>query len=259
MKLSDFKPSATRKILIYGPPKSGKTALAGTLAATKKLHWFDLESGINTLMQGGYNIDNIDYYRLPDSQGFPIAVETLIKVVKGGEHKICNLHGKVNCPMCKLPEQYSVINVDKLGTDDVLVIDSISQLTNSVMNYILKDRMLKDTDVKPTFDDWARSGLLMDRIFSIIQQAAFNVVAISHETLVEMEDGKKRIVPLAGSSNVSKTFAKYWDDIIYCEVMNKKYRRYSTVESCSVNATVGSRNGTVLNETDSLAKLFGGK
>lgn len=257
MKLSNFKESATRKILIYGPPKSGKTALAGTLAAHKKLHWFDLEAGINTLLQPGYNIDNIEYFKLPDSQGFPIAVETLIKVLKGGDQKICHDHGKVNCPACKLPDQSTLINVDKLGPDDVLVIDSVSQLTNSIMNFILKDRLLKDVDVKPTFDDWARSGLLMDRIFSIIQQARFNVIAISHETMVEMEDGKKRIVPLAGSSNVSKTFAKYWDDVVYCEVLNKKYRRYSSVETCAVNATVGSRNGVTLSESDGLIKLFG--
>jgi hypothetical protein len=256
MKLNDYKNSATVRLLVYGGPKTGKTSLAGRLADTKKLWWFDLESGISSLLKGGYNIGNIEYFKLPDSQGYPIAVETLLKVIKGGEQKICHAHGKVNCPQCKTPELFSVINVDKFGTDDVLVIDSVSQLSQSIMNYILKDRLVKDQEAKPTFDDWSRSGLLLDRIFSILQNANFNVACISHESMVEMEDGRKKMVPIAGSSNVSKVFAKFFDEVVYTEIMNKRFKAYSSAETCSVNAVVGSRSGLILDDKTTISKLF---
>jgi len=259
MKLTDFKNNAPVKLLVYGGPKTGKTSLLGQLAAVKKLWWFDLESGISSLLTGGVNTDNIEYFRIPDSQGYPIAVETLLKVVKGGAQKICHEHGKVNCPLCKLPNQSSTINVDTFTTNDVLVIDSVSQLSQSIMNYILKDRLIKDQDVKPTFDDWAKSGLLLDRIFSILQNATFNVACISHESMVELEDGRKKMVPIAGSSNVSKVFAKFFDEVIYTEIMNKKFRAYSSADTCMVNAIVGSRSKLVLDDKTTIAKLFGGK
>lgn len=256
MKLTEFKNSAVVKLLVYGGPKTGKTSLVGKLADTKKLHWLDLESGISSLLKGGFNLDNIDYYRLPDSQGYPIAVETILKIIKGGEQKVCHAHGKVNCPLCKTPDLFSTINVDKFGPDDVLVIDSVSQLSQSIMNYILKDRLIKDTDCKPTFDDWARSGLLMDRIFSLLQNSSFNIACISHESMVDLEDGRKKIVPIAGSSNVSKVFAKFFDEVVYTEILNKKFKAYSSAESCNVNAIVGSRSGLVLSDTTTIAKLF---
>ncbi len=41
-----------KKILIYGPPDGGKTHLGGTIAkvpSIKKVYWFDLEGGAETL------------------------------------------------------------------------------------------------------------------------------------------------------------------------------------------------------------------
>ena len=51
MKLSQMVSSTTHRVLIFGSPKSGKTQLAGGLAKKFKLIWFDLESGINTLLK----------------------------------------------------------------------------------------------------------------------------------------------------------------------------------------------------------------
>ena len=50
MKLSEVSTNSAVKILVYGPPKTGKTSLVGKLAKTHKLHWLDLESGIKTLL-----------------------------------------------------------------------------------------------------------------------------------------------------------------------------------------------------------------
>lgn len=264
MKLDTYIPSVARKILVYGAPKTGKTDLVGQLAATHKLWWFDLEDGIKTLLSSPRvkkeHLKNIELFKLPDTQTFPVAIETLLRVIKGGSNKICHAHGVVNCVKCKLlPEdQHSVIDVGTFGITDILVIDSGSQLSASAMNYIQRELIAKDNyDKKPDWDDYSKQGRILDRIFSILQQAPFNVVTISHELLVEMEDGKKKLVPIGGTSQFSKTFAKYFDDVIYCEVVNKKHKAASST-TYSGNIVLGSRTGKELEkaETPSLLPLF---
>ena len=50
MKLTDFKQSNVHKSILYGPPKSGKTAAVGLLAKHYNLIWFDGEGGVTTLL-----------------------------------------------------------------------------------------------------------------------------------------------------------------------------------------------------------------
>lgn len=264
MKLSSYIPSVSRKILVYGAPKTGKTDFVGQLAATHKLWWFDLEDGIKTLLSSPRMkkewFDNIELFKLPDTQTFPVAVDTLLRVIKGGNNAICNAHGSVNCARCKPlgAEGATTINVGEFTATDVLVIDSVSQLAASVMNYIKRDSILKDNyDAKADWDDYAKQGRIMDRIFSILQQAPFNVVVISHEQLVEMEDSRKKLVPIGGTSNFSKTFAKYFDDVVYCEIVNKKHK-FATSTTYSGSIVLGSRTGKELekSENPSILELF---
>ncbi len=263
MKLTDYKPNAARHILIYGEPKCGKTELAGSLAAMgKKLVWFDLEDGIKTLLRSDSaaagHLENVELIKLPDSQGWPIAVETILKVAKGGLQKICHKHGQVNCARCvkAAPLDFTSVNVDEFNNEQVLVIDSVSGLASSVMNHIKrKDIALEKEDIKPDWDDYAKQGFLMDRIMSIFQHAPYNVICISHATMVEMEDKKKRLVPIGGTSNFSKTFSKYFDDVVYCEFVNGKYKAYSDATQNS-SAIIGSRSGKKLVEGQGLRALF---
>lgn len=263
MKLQHYQASAARKILIYGAPKTGKTDAVGQLAATKKLWWFDLEDGIKTLLhsprmkQDWFN--NIELFSIPDTQIFPIAIQTLLKVIKGGKQEICHAHGVSGCPKCRtLTDGNTSIDVTGFTNEDVLVIDSGSQLALSAMNYITQKQIVADNhDYKPDWDDYAKQGRVLDRIFSILQQAPFNVIVISHEQLVEMEDGKKKLVPIGGTSNFSKTFAKYFDDVCYLEMVNKKHKiASSTTYSSSI--VLGSRTGKELEkmETPNLLELF---
>jgi len=264
MKLTDYQPAAARKILVYGPPKTGKTDLVGQLASIKKLWWFDLEDGIKTLLSSPRMkkewLNNIELFKLPDTQTFPIAIETMLRVIKGGKHSICHAHGVGNCVKCKAlgAAGATEIDVGSFGPDDVLVVDSGSQLSASAMNYIQRELILKDNyDKKPDWDDYAKQGRILDRIFSILQQAPFHVVIITHENLVEMEDGKKKLVPIAGTSQFSKTFAKYFDDVVYCDIVNKKHKAASST-TYSGSIVAGSRTGKDLEKLDapSLLELF---
>lgn len=264
MKLIDYAPIASRKILVYGAPKTGKTDLVGGLAEKYKLWWFDLEDGIKTLLSSPRIkkewLNNIELFSIPDTQTHPRAIDVMLRVIKGGPNEICHDHGVSGCPVCKKsnPTAFSSIDVRELGPNDVVVIDSVSQLAASAMNYIQKDIIAKDNfDKKPEWDDYAKQGRIMDRIYSIIQQAPFHCVSISHEQLVEQEDGKKKLVPIGGTSQFSKTFAKYFDDVVYCEIVNKKHKAASST-TYSNSIVLGSRTGKQLEnqEIPSLLELF---
>ena len=244
MKLTDKVPSSTHRVLIFGAPKSGKTQLAATLAAKYKVIWFDLENGYNTLLKLPQEYQqNIELISIPDSKTFPIAVETMLKVITGNAVAICEEHGKVNCPLCRKdgkPE--ATVELKSLGADTVVVIDSLTQLTNSAIAFITK---AQPDDYKMDFSDWGNLRAVVEKFLSQVQQARYNVVCISHEEEVEMEDGRKKIVPVCGSSKSSRNTAKYFDHVVYCEVKNKKHISASSTTFAN-NIVTGSRTDFVM-------------
>ena len=258
MKLIDKCPSATHRVLIFGAPKSGKTQLAATLAAKYKLLWFDLENGYGTLLKLPKEQQaNVELISIPDTKSYPIAIETMLKVVSGAAVDICDAHGKCNCALCKkdsLPT--TTVCLSQLGPEYVVVIDSLSQLSNSAIAYITKSQ---PEDYKMEFSDWGNLRTLVEKFLSQIQQARYNVVCISHEEEVEMEDGRKKIVPVCGSSKSSRNTAKYFDHVLYCELKNKKHVSASSTTYAN-NILTGSRTDFLVENSEaSLLPLFAGK
>ena len=259
MKLTDKAPSSTHRVLIFGAPKSGKTQLAATLAAKYKLVWFDLENGYGTLLKLPHSHqENIELISIPDSKTFPIAIETMLKVVAGKEVNICEEHGKVSCPICtKDGKAVSKVCLSELDSDTVVVIDSLSQLSNSAIAFITKGQ---PDDYKMDFADWGNLRALVEKFLSQIQQARYNVVCISHEEEVQMEDGRNKIVPVCGSSKSSRNTAKYFDHVLYCELKNKKHITASSTTYAN-NILTGSRTDVVMESLadPSLFAIFGQK
>lgn len=246
MKLSERAMSQTHRALLFGPPKSGKTELAGSLSKEFDLVWFDLENGIDTLYKLPTEQQNrIDVIQLPDTRSYPIAIETMLKVIKGGTHKICEKHGKCACALCakdNLPT--NTVNLMDLPPTSIVVVDSMTQLTNSAISNITKSQ---PDDYKLTYDDWGNLGKLLDIFLSHVQQAPFNIVVISHEVEAEQEDGKNKLVPVAGTRNFSRNSAKYFDEVVYCEVKNGKHV-YGSSTVYANKILTGSRTGMVLEQ-----------
>jgi hypothetical protein len=258
MKLSDKEASAIHHVLIFGPPKSGKTQLVGTLAASMNLIWFDLENGYETLLKlPREQKDRVEIIQIPDTRSFPIAIETMLKVIKGGKFSICETHGKVSCAICKKENKpFSEISLVDLPRNTALVVDSITQLTNSGIAHITRNQ---PDDYKLTYDDWGNLGKIMDMFLSHVQNAPFNVICISHETEVEMEDGKQKLVPTAGTRNFSRNSARYFGEVVYCEVKNKKHIAASSTTYAN-NILTGSRSGIALESSPeaTLLSIFTG-
>lgn len=258
-KLSQTSKSTTQSVLVYGPPKVGKTELVGQLALHYNLIWFDLEKGHATLHKLPMEAqERIELISLPDSRSYPIAIETMLKVIKGNPVTIDEENGKVLAPGAKKVEgkSYVDLNLNALGPDTIVVVDSMTQLTNSAISHITKNQ---PDDYKMVYDDWGNLGKLMDIFLSHVQIARFNIVVISHETEAELEDGKVKIVPVAGTRAFSRNAAKYFGHVVYCQVSNKKHT-FSSSTTSLLNVVVGSRSDVATEKMAeaSLVPIFAG-
>lgn len=259
MKISDYIPTAARKIIVYGDPKTGKTDLVAQLSEKYKLHWLDMEKGFNTVLHSPRVkkewYPNFELYPIPDTQIMPVACRTMLNLVKGKPGTICEAHGVWNCLVCtkeKLPVM--PFHLEGFTNNDVLVLDSVTRLAESVMNDIRKLIIAKEEfDKKPDWDDYFNQGAIMKRIFGILQQSRFNVVAISHTAMTELEDKSKKIVPVGGTDKFSGNFAQYFDDVVYCELVNGKHK-FAVHTGYKNNVVTGSRTNKVME--NSLLELF---
>lgn len=258
MKLSQIQQLPNQRICIYGEPKTGKTELAAGLAEKYNLLWFDLENGYSPLFKLPKEWqERIDLVRIPDTKGYPIALETMQKVITGAPLKICHAHGKATCPIC-MKENAPVTEVclkdlaDK--HDTIVVVDSLTQLANSTMNWLTRG---KGDEYAPEWGDYRNQGTLMDKFLGDCQQSTWNIICITHVSEVELEDGKKRLVPVAGTRNFSRNTAKYFDHVVYCQVKNKKHS-FGSRTDFDMQALTGSRTNATIEgmETPSLLQFF---
>lgn len=238
-KLTEAKENTTQTVVVYGAPKSGKTELVSKLSKEFNLLWFDLENGKDTLFKlPKSQQESVHLIQLPDTKIYPIAVETMQKVIKGSPVTICNEHGKVECNLCKksgaLVER---VALNELNGSWIVVVDALTQLANSTMNHLTKHQ---DDLYKYEWEDYRAQGGLMDKFLSQVQQAKFNIVCISHEAEVEMEDGRKKLVPVAGTTNFSRNTAKYFGHVVYCSVKNRTHT-FGSSTTFSNNILTGSR------------------
>lgn len=223
MKLTDIAEAARgvwqpQHVLVFGDSKTGKTELVGRLAERFNIHLFDLENGYKTLLKlPKEQQERVTIYRIPDTRTYPIAIETMLKVITGVPVKVCETHGKVGCEICtKANAPTQEFALSKLGPDDVFVVDSGTQLGNSAMNNITRD---KSDDYKPDWDDYRRQGFMLDRFLSNLQQGRYNAIVVTHTTMARMEDTQKvKLVPVMGTDNFSRNVAKYFDHVVYCDV-----------------------------------------
>lgn len=255
MDLSEYSQHTRTKLIVFGAPKTGKTALVGKMAETHKLHFLDLENGIKTLLNPEILAPkfrtNVNVIAVPDHKLHPVAIDTVRDILRGGLKKICIKHGKVSCPLCgKLPDAlWSSINMSEFTSNDILVIDSLSQLGNSAMNKSTLKEISKPggEDYKATYTDYMTQGALLDQVLSMIQVLDLNIIVISHEVDAEKAENKEKIVPVAGTRNFSKVVGKYFDAAVYCTVLNKQHRAYSST-GYSGNVMTGSRVNVVLDD-----------
>lgn len=253
MKLSAEK-SPYSKTVVFGAGKTGKTRLVGRLAQHYRLDYIDGENGSSTFLAKDNllpeYLNNINLFRLPDDGDNGIMFTSLYRMLTTPSTTICDEHGKADCETClkdKLPS--TPFSIVEKNPDRIVVIDSLTQLTTSCLAYITRG---KPDEYKYQIDDWGKLKAYMERMFSVIQMAQCNIIAITHEEVAEFEDGKKRIVPVAGSSKFAVTTSKYFDTVVYTEQRGGNFVASSGPGKVP-NVLTGSRLGI---KTEDMTKLY---
>lgn len=257
MKLSELAKAANKdkkpnhSILLYGPPKTGKTRLVGTAARIpeiERIFWIDLENGAETLLHMNLTeqeLDKINLIQIPDTREVPRGCETILKMFSAKQEiRICDSHGKVNCVECQTPSKQftgTPFLLKNCTHRDLIVIDSGSQLGDSALAMACAG---KPVEFKPGWDEWGLSNKYLGDILSVIQQAYYtNFVVITHETIVEEEvNGVKRdkILPLMGTKAFCAKVAKYFGTVAYVELKMGKHTAGSS-STYKPNHITGSR------------------
>lgn len=261
MKLSQHTPSATKRVLILGISGSGKSTLAAEMAEHGyNLIWINLENAADTLMKlSPAAQERINLINIPDSAAYPIAAQTLMTLFKQGAAKICDVHGKHNCPICAKDPNAVVTEVDfsKLTPKDIVVLDTGTQLSFSIMSYTMKD---KTVETKPERDDWGALRKYTEFFKSQFQAARYNLIVVCQAQEADLEDGVTKLVPSFGSGGMSASFPSAFDHVIYTEVKNAKHRAYSK-STASNKFTSRSRSDFAIEDQIklSLLPIFEGK
>jgi len=254
-------------ILIYAEPKTGKTELAATISKVpwiKNVYWFDLENGSDTLIRMALeeklkveHTDKITVYKIPDMPDIPMVMETMMKVLTVKKDLIiCNEHGKINCVACKDAagtKEFTgaPFNIDKCTTEDVIVIDTMSALGTSILNYYCLGKPL---GFKPGWDEYGPQGRVLGDAALVIQNAKTNFICLAHSISVDYEENDKEIeklYPQVGTKNFSRTFAKHFSHVLYLEIKLGLHKGGSST-TYRKDTIAGSRNGWRLEDQKDL-------
>lgn len=233
-------------ILVYGPPKGGKTELVGTAARIKELRrifWFDIENGIETLLGMGLTdeeLEKIIVIKIPDTRDKPVAIETCLKAFTSKTPvDICEEHGVVSCAACKKAGSKSIsFCMSHLNHNDLVVIDSGSQLGDSAMAALC---LGKDSMFKPGWDEFGIQGKWLGDILSVVQACTnTNFVVITHEMCIEDDEGKDKFYPLMGTRPFCMKVGKYFGTVVY---VHKKLKEHVAGSSSTYlgDRVMGSR------------------
>jgi len=232
MKLSDLAKATAaiapnHSILVYGPPKAGKSRLVATAAKLpeiKNIYWFDFENGAETLLHMGFTpeeMDKITIFKIPNTRDNPVAIETMLKLWSAkAPVLVCDEHGIVSCVQCK-GKSNTLFSLGTCTHSDLVVLDSGSELGDSALSATLKG---KDNMYKPGWDEYGLQGKWLGDILSVIQQAKHtNFVVITHEIALEDDQGKDKIFPLMGSKAFCLKVAKYFGTVAYVHMKLNKH------------------------------------
>lgn len=232
----------------------GKTRLVGTAAKIKELvtiWWFDLENGVETLLNMGLTdeeLSKVKLIRIKGTRNDPIAIETILKAFTSKVPlNICEMHGRVDCAEClRNKDPFIKWHLKQCTHNDLVVIDSGSELGDAALAAAC---LGKPEMYKPTFDEYGMVSKWLGDVCSVIQQCTnTNFVVITHEISLTDDENKDKIYPLFGSKAFSMKAAKFFGTVVY---LQKKLNKHVAGSSSTYqgNILTGSRLGVAIEKS----------
>ena len=278
-------------LLIYGPPKVGKTRLAATIAKVPQINrvfLLDTENGHETLLTmfregvlSETEAAKINVISIQDTAQRPLASETVLKLLTVPKDQVvCEEHGKISCsdPACTSTEGGKIIrkgttfNITKLDHNDVVIIDSASAFSTSLLNFhcATEDSRFGGPLRKAGWDEYGLQGRDLTSALLIVQACKTNFIVITHELvidetvdLIDKETGRIKSItienkfPLIGTKQYSINSGKFFSHIIYMQINNRRHEGGSST-TYKNKVLTGSRGGWQIEKDKnfSLANIF---
>ena len=264
--LAETNIDETDHVIVYGEPGSGKTTLAGLLSEFYYLLWFDGDKGLTALKHNLHPtlLKRIIPVRILDNTATPNFCMSMLKVITGRQVSLCCDHGIVGCPICLTSKRPSItVELNNLPKNWVAVVDSHTQFYASTLAFAYYKETGKnignDTadDYKGNFDYWGIARNIVEKYGNYLKDLRCKFVSISHESLEEMENNSKKLVPVGGSSNANKNYAKYFGSEVHAKIINGKHMFYtSTTANAGIQTKSRANIALELKKVPSLLHIF---
>jgi len=197
--------SATRtKMILLGDSGAGKTSSLATLAnAGYKLRILDFDNGLDILgeyLKDKEAVERVDYITLRDSLTTATAYKRMLTQLKDW----------------KTDDGKSLGNVREWGTDTVLVVDSLTFLSQAIMKNTLQFNGSKLTD-QMQIQDWGTANRDLANLLNFLtndEEGAglkCNLIITSHIQYIEDSVGKSMAYPVATTKPFSTNLGGYFN------------------------------------------------
>jgi len=254
------KTSPVDIVLVYGAPKVGKTAFAGSVAKMDcfdTVYYFDVEGSATTLLNPEIGMTDKDLGKIKlipisDTRSTSAAIESLLKyfsMTKEETVSICKAHSKVACVRCKKSggQIYTIPAVHNMTDRDCIVIDTISQVGVSALwaGMELARREEISTGKPNAFAKYTKQGeLLLDLLTMLQATRNVTVICTAHSYTLDDDNPKKPTitVPAIGTQNFSRNVGKFFTSVVFMSVESKQFKAGST-PTYKLNTLAGSRLG----------------
>jgi hypothetical protein len=219
--LSQHQSNKITKLLLIGDSGTGKTgALASLVAEGYKLRILDMDNGLDSLTQQckkrNLDMSKIDFRTLRDKlrstpagpviDGQPKAFVEAVTMLDNWKYQ----HEGQTIDLGK-PESW--------GDDTVLVIDSLTFLSNAAMAWASVVKVPHGARGQDGRAVYGEAQKALEHVLSLLTSEHFraNVVVISHIAYIDRDDGTRKGYPMATGQSLSPKIPAYFNSVALCE------------------------------------------